>query len=171
MVFVLISVAPSSAVCIEPVVSTDVFATEQRSMPQECVAQSGCMVFVRPTSKRVVCPSWKRVGTKHSDTGPRRGKLRRRHLNSGEKMCELYLPRGLDLLVMCWLQKYSNNICVCTNWRASMTGFVSQMGFLVWGLCINCMQCYGHTSRCCMRFLAMKTHTSAPPGAYESTGR
>ena len=41
----------------EPVVSTDAFATEQRSMPQECAAQSGCMVFARPTSKRVVRPS------------------------------------------------------------------------------------------------------------------
>ena len=108
---------------------------------------------------------------------PNGNKLRQRHLNSGEKMCKLYLPRGLDLLVMCWLQKYSNNICVCTNWRASMTGFVSQTGFLVWGLCIHCMQCYGHTSRCCVHFLAsvcflaMRTHTSAPPGAYENTGR
>ncbi len=76
MAFVLPSDAPSSAACIEPVVSTDAFAIEQRTMPQECDAQSGCMVFARPTCtcKIVVRPSWKRVGTKHSDTGPRRKK-------------------------------------------------------------------------------------------------
>ena len=123
----------------EPVVSTTVLATEQRSMSQECAAQSGCMVFVRPTSKRVVRPSWKIVGIKHSDTGPRRKKLRQRHLHPGENMCKLYPPSRPDMLVMCWLHEYSKNICVCTNWCATTTGFVSQMRFLLGDLCITCM--------------------------------
>ncbi len=42
--------APSSADCTEPVVSIAALATEQRSMPQECDAQSG----EEPTDRAIV---------------------------------------------------------------------------------------------------------------------